>query len=192
MEYIKPLAERYLQALKQDKWERTPHSWCKYCDFKDTCETFQKQLEAKPDRASYDLDATLENLPKIIEYHDKIKAIADAAYSVREMLKAKYEEILSEHGKQNIGGRTYEIRERVSRYEYDLQQIFGIVGELVGRAPLEICQYSSGGMKELLKTLEAEQKKVVDEIVKEYRVVKSTSKTLNISIAKEAMTDDED
>jgi hypothetical protein len=186
LEYLKPLAEDYLKAQKENKWPQTPHKWCKYCDLKESCEAYSKQLAAKPDRASYDIDATVENLPAIIEYHDKVKAIADAAYSVQQMMKEKYEQILAEHGKVIIGGRSYELKEKVSRYNYDLPVIFGATQEIIGRPPLELCEYSSNGAKLIEKQLDKENKKLFKHIIESNREVKSKSITMAISIAKEA------
>ena len=159
LEYLKPLAEEYLNAMKTNHWPQTPHKWCKFCDLKDGCEAFNKQLIAKPDRASYDIDPTLENLPLILEYHDKVKAIADSAYAVQQMMKEKYEAILGAHGRVTIDGRTFEIKEKVSRYNYDLATIFPAIHQLIGRVPLEICEYSGSGLKEIEKTLDKDQKK---------------------------------
>lgn len=188
LEYLKPLAEDYLRAKKENNWPQTPHKWCKYCDLNSSCEAYSKQLEAKPDRASYGIEATLENLPAIIDYHDKVKAIADTAYSIQKMMKEKYEKVLLEHGKVNIDGRTFEIKEKVNRYDYDLATIFKATQEIIGRPPLELCEYSSGGAKLIEKQLDKENKKLFKTIVEGNRDVKSKSKTLSISIAKEPMT----
>lgn len=186
LEYLKPLAEDYLRAKKENKWPQTPHKWCKYCDLKESCEAYNKQLEAKPDRPSYDIEPTLENLPAILEYHDKVKAIADTAYSIQQMMKGKYEQILAEHGKVTIGGRTFELKEKVSRYNYDLPVIFGATQEIIGRPPLELCEYSSNGAKLIEKQLDKESKKLFKHIIESNREVKSKSITMAISIAKEA------
>ena len=191
LEYLKPLAEDYLKAQKENKWPQTPHKWCKYCDLKESCEAYNKQLAAKPDRASYDIEPTLENLPAILEYHDKVKAIADTAYSIQQMMKEKYEQILSEHGKVTIGGRTFELKEKVSRYNYNLPNIFGATQEIIGRPPLELCEYSSNGAKEIEKLLDKDSKKLFKTIIESNREVKSKAKTLTISIAKEAIQESE-
>ncbi len=186
LEYLKPLAEDYLKAQKENKWPQTPHKWCKYCDLKESCEAYNKQLEAKPDRPSYDIEPTLENLPLILEYHDKVKAIADAAYSIQAMMKEKYEKVLTENGKITLDGRTFELKEKVSRYNYDLPVIFGATQEIIGRPPLELCEYSSSGAKEIEKLLDKENKKLFKHIIESNREVKSKSITMAISIAKEA------
>lgn len=186
LEYLKPLAEDYLKAQKENRWPQTPHKWCKYCDLKESCEAYNKQLEAKPDRASYDIEPTLENFPAILEYHDKVKAIADAAYSIQQMMKEKYEAVLGEHGKVTIGGRTFDLKEKVSRYNYDLPVIFGATQEIIGRPPLELCEYSSNGAKLIEKQLDKENKKLFKHIIESNREVKSKSITMAISIAKEA------
>jgi len=186
LEYLKPLAEDYLKAQKENKWPQTPHKWCKYCDLKENCEAYNKQLAARPDRASYDIEPTLENLPAILEYHDKVKAIADAAYGIQAMMKEKYEAIFAEHGKVTIGGRTFELKEKVGRYNYNLPVIFGATQEIIGRPPLELCEYSSSGAKEIEKLLDKENKKLFKTIIEGNREVKSKAKTLAISIAKEA------
>lgn len=186
LDYLVPLAEDYLKAKKENNWKQTPHKWCKYCDLNTSCEAYNKQLEAKPDRASYDIEATLENLPAILEYHDKVKAIADTAYSIQKMMKDKYEQILLEHGKVNIAGRTFEIKEKVSRYNYDLPAIFKATQQVIGRPPLELCEFSSSGAKEVEKLLDKENKKLFKAIVGDNREIKSKSKTLAISIAKES------
>lgn len=192
LEYVKPLAQGYMQALKTGKWEQTPHAWCKYCDLRTNCTAYNSQLAAKPDVASYDIEAKLDNLPTILAYHDKLKAIASAAYAAQELMKAKYEEILLATGKVTIAGRTYEIKERTSRYEYDLPTIFGATQEIIGRVPLELCEYSSGGAKLIEKELDKENKKLFKTIIEGNRTVKSTAKMLSVSIAKEAPTDEED
>lgn len=186
LEYLKPLAEDYLKAQKESKWPQTPHKWCKYCDLKESCEAYNKQLAVKPDRASYDIEPTVENLPVILEYHDKVKAIADTAYSIQQMMKEKYEAILTEAGKVTIAGRTFELKEKVSRYNYNLPVIFGATQGIIGRPPLELCEYSSSGAKEIEKLLDKENKKLFKTILEENREVKSKAKTLAISIAKEA------
>jgi RecB family exonuclease len=186
LEYLKPLAEDYLKAQKENKWPQTPHKWCKYCDLKESCEAYNKQLAAKPDRASYDIEPTLENLPRILEYHDKVKAIADAAYSIQALMKEKYEKVLTENGKITLDGRTFELKEKVSRYNYDLPVIFGATQEIIGRPPLELCEYSSNGAKLIEKQLDKENKKLFKAIIESNREVKSKSITMAISIAKEA------
>lgn len=187
VDYIMPLINDYLKALKENNWPQTPHKWCEYCGLIDGCEAFKKQLQAKPDRPSYDIDATPENLPRIIEYHDKVKAIANAAYSIQAMMKEKYEKVLQETGPVNIGGRTYEVKEKVGRYNYSLPEIFLETGKLVGRPPVEICEFSSGQAKEFRKSLDKDQKKAFDAIIEGNREVKSRSKTLSITIAKGAV-----
>lgn len=184
LDYVVPLVGDYLKALQDNKWPQTPHKWCKYCSLSDGCEAFRKQLAAKPDRPSYDIDATVENLPAIIEYHDKVKAIADAAYSIQAMMKEKYEKVLLETGPVKISGRTYEVKEKTSRYSYNLSEIFLATSKLTGRPPVEICEFSSGGAKEFRKSLDKDQKKAFDVIVEGNREVKSRSKTLSITIAK--------
>ena len=191
LDYLKPLAEDYLKAQKENKWPQTPHKWCKYCDLRDNCEAYNKQLAARPDRASYDIEPTLENLPAILEYHDKVKAIADTAFSIQQMMKEKYEQILAEHGKVKIGGRSYEIKEKVSRYAYDLPTIFNAASEIIGRPPLELCEYSSSGAKEIEKLLDKDNKKLFKAIIENNREVKSKAKMLSISIAKEAIQESE-
>ena len=94
LDYVIPLVEEYLKAEKENNWPKTPHTWCKYCSLKDGCEAFQKQLTAKPDRASYDIPATVENIEAIIEYKDKVKAIANAAYSIEKMMEDKLKEVI--------------------------------------------------------------------------------------------------
>ena len=125
-------------------------------------------------------------MPAIIEYHDKVKAIADAAYGIQIMMKEKYEAIFAEHGKVTIGGRTFELKEKVSRYNYNLPVIFGATQEIIGRPPLELCEYSSSGAKEIEKLLDKDNKKLFKTIIEGSREVKSKAKTLTISIAKEA------
>lgn len=186
LEYLKPLAEDYLKAQKENRWPQTPHKWCKYCDLNSNCEAYNKQLEAKPDRASYDIEPTLENLPAILEYHDKVKAIADTAYSIQQMMKEKYEAVFAEHGKVTIGGRTFDCKEKVCRYNYDLPVIFGATQEIIGRPPLELCEYSSNGAKLIEKQLDKENKKLFKTIIESNREIKSKAKILTISIAKEA------
>jgi hypothetical protein len=186
LEYIKPLAEDYLKAKKENNWPQTPHKWCKYCELRDSCDAYKKQLVAKPDRASYDIEPTVENLPAILEYHDKVKAIADTAYSIQKMMKEKYEQVLEESGPITVEGRTFELKEKVSRYNYDLPSIFNATQELIGRPPLELCDYSSGGAKLIEKELDKETKKIFKGILKDNREVKSKAKTLKVSIAKEA------
>mgnify|MGYP001158023932 CR=1 FL=1 len=186
LEYVKPLAAEYFSAVKSGNLPQKPHKWCKFCGLTETCEAYKRQLEAKPDRASYDIEPTLENLPAILEYHDKVKAIADTAYSIQAMMKEKYEAIFAEHGKVTIGGRSYEVKEKVSRYAYDLPTIFNAASEIIGRPPLELCEYSSSGAKEIEKLLDKDSKKLFKAIIENNREVKSKAKTLTISIAKEA------
>jgi hypothetical protein len=64
--------------------------------------------------------------------------------------------------------------------------IFGATQEIIGRPPLELCEYSSGGAKEIEKLLDKENKKLFKTIIESNREVKSKAKTLTISIAKEA------
>jgi hypothetical protein len=189
LEYVRPLAEEYLSAIKSGNLPQKPHKWCKFCGLTETCEAYKRQLEAKPDRASYDIEPTIKNLPAILEYHDKVKAIADTAYSIQQMMKEKYEAVLMGAGKVNIGGRTVELKEKVSRYNYNLSAIFPAVQSIINRPPLEICEYSSSGMKEIEKELNKDQKKYLKEIIEGNREVKSKAKTLSISIAKEAMAE---
>lgn len=192
LEYVKPLATEYFSAIKSGNLPQKPHKWCKFCGLTETCDAYKKQLEAKPDRASYDIEPTIENLPAILEYHDKVKAIADAAYSIQQMMKEKYETVLLQTGKINLGGRTFELKEKVSRYTYNLPAIFPAVQDLIGRTPIEICEYSSSGLKEIEKELDKDQKKLLKNIIESNREVKSKAKTLSISIAKEAMTESEE
>lgn len=186
LEYVKPLIIEYFSAINSGNLPQKPHKWCKYCGLNESCEAYNKQLEAKPDRPSYDIEPTLENLPSILEYHDKVKAIADAAYSIQAMMKEKYEKVLTENGKVTLDGRTFELKEKVSRYNYDLPAIFPAVQEMIGRAPIELCDYSSSGAKLIEKELDKDSKKLFKTIIQSNREVKSKSLTLSISIAKEA------
>lgn len=186
LEYVEPLANQYLDALKTNKWERTPHKWCSYCSLKDGCEAFQKQLAGKPDRASYDIEAIPENLPLIVEYSEKVKSVANAAYSIQKMLDEKRNKILENcNNKLSLNGKTYVLKQKVSRYNYDLKEIFAGVQDVIGRPPLELCEYSSGGLKELKKTLDKDQKKSVDKVIKNNREIKTHSKSFSVSIAQE-------
>lgn len=184
LDYLVPLANEYLAAEKANKWPEKLNKYCVYCALKDSCEACKNALTVKQDVASYEIEATPENLPKIIACKDKIEGIAKTAYAILEKLKTAYEQILQEHGTQTIDGRTYELKEKTSRYNYDLEPIFLKAQELIGRPPLELCEYSSSGATALKKELDKEKKKIFDEIIKNNRTVKSTSKTLNISIAK--------
>lgn len=189
-EYVNPLVKSFLQAEIDNVWKQTPHSWCKHCEFKDGCDAYNKQLTTKVDVSSYDVPATLENLPLIMEYHDRVKAIANAAYAVQSMMKEKYETILSEHGKQNIDGRTYEVTDRVSRYNYNLPVIFQSVSEMINRPPLEMCEFSKKGCDTIRKELEKDDKKKLDAILEQNREVKSTARILKVAISKEFSSDE--
>lgn len=186
LDYLKFWAEKFLKAQKEGNLPQTPHKYCKYCGLKDSCKAYNEQLANKPYAPSYDIEATVENLPKILEYYDKAKAIADAAYAIQQQLKEKYESVLSESGKVNIGGRYFELKEKVSRYNYNLQPIFAATQELIGRPPLELCEYSGSGAKEIEKLLDKENKKIFKGIIEANREVKTLSKTLSVTIAKEA------
>jgi hypothetical protein len=101
-------------------------------------------------------------------------------------MKEKYEAVLKEHGKVTIAGRTFELKEKVSRYNYNLPAIFNATQEIVGRPPLELCEYSSSGAKLIEKELDKDNKKIFKAVLEANREVKSKAKTLSISIAKEA------
>ena len=168
---------------------QTPHSWCKYCSFAPKCKAYNQQLEAAPKVKDYEIEAKLENLPKIIDYFNKAKAIAEAAESLMVSMKYKYEKILGETGKVNIDNRSFEIKEKVSRYTYDLPKIFMATQELIGKVPIELCEFSSAGAKTLEKTLDKDTKKAFKQIIESNREVKSKSKTLSVSICKEPVVE---
>lgn len=187
LNYLATLADEYLAETSKpkDQWKQTPHSWCKYCSFCKTCKAYNQQLETAPAKQDYDIEANLENLPKIIEFYNKIKAISEAADALKENLKYKYEKVLMDSGKVNIGGRSYEIKEKVSRYTYDLPKIFLATQELIGRPPIEMCEYSATGAKTIEKALDKDNKKSFKSIIEANREVKSKSKTLSVTICKE-------
>lgn len=191
LNYLNPLVEEYLKETSKPKnqWKQTPHSWCKYCSFCKDCKAYNSQLAEKPVVSDYEIEATLENLPKIFEYFEKAKAISEAADSLMNSMKYKYEKVLSESGKVNIGGRTFELKEKVSRYNYDLPKIFIATQELIGKPPIEMCEYSSSGAKVIEKTLDKETKKTFKQIIESNREVKSKSKTLSVTICKEPVVE---
>ncbi|MBR4330333.1 MAG: PD-(D/E)XK nuclease family protein [Candidatus Riflebacteria bacterium] len=191
LNYLMPLVDEYLAETSKpkDQWKQTPHSWCKYCSFCKECKAYNSQLTEKPVATDYEIEATLENLPKIFECFEKAKAIQEAAEALVNSMKYKYEKILSESGKVNIGGRTFEVKEKVSRYTYDLPKIFIETQNLIGKPPIEICEYSSSGAKVLEKTLDKETKKTFKQIVESNREVKSKSKTLSVTICKEPVVE---
>lgn len=182
-----PLVDEYLAETSKPKkdWKQTPHSWCKYCSYCSTCKAYNQQLAEVPQKSQFEIETKLENLPKIMELFNKVKAISEAADSVMSSLKYKYEQLLTENGRVNIGGRTYEIREKVSRYQYDLPKIFVETQKLTGILPVQLCEYSGSGAKEFEKSLTKEDKKTFKTIVENSRTVKSKSKTLSVTISKE-------
>lgn len=187
LNYLMPLVDEYMVETSKPKnqWKQTPHSWCKYCSFASKCKAYNQQLEAAPEVKDYEIEAKLENLPKIIDFYEKAKAIGEAAEALVSSMKYKYEKILGEAGKVNINGRTFEIKEKVSRYTYDLPKIFIATQELIGRPPIEMCEYSSTGAKTIEKALDKENKKTFKSIIESNREVKSKSKSLSVTICKE-------
>jgi thiol-disulfide isomerase/thioredoxin len=191
LNYLVPLVEEYLAETSKPKnqWKQTPHSWCKYCSFCKDCKAYNSQLAEKPSASEYEIEAKLENLPKIIEFYEKAKAIQEAAEALVNQMKYKYEKVLSDSGKVNIGGRTFEVKEKVSRYNYNLPKIFIETQNLIGKPPIEICEYSAGGAKILEKTLDKDTKKAFKQIIEGNREVKSKSKTLSVTICKEPVVE---
>ena len=187
LNYLMPLVDEYMVETSKPKnqWKQTPHSWCKYCSFCSNCKAYNSQLAEKPLASEYEIETKLENLPKIIDFYEKAKAIGEAAEALVSSMKYKYEKILGEAGKVNINGRTFEIKEKVSRYTYDLPKIFIATQELIGRPPIEMCEYSSTGAKTIEKALDKENKKTFKSIIESNREVKSKSKTLSVTICKE-------
>ena len=184
LEYLRGEVQKFVEAQKARKYPQTPHEWCKYCGLKDTCKAYQDQLKQTVTEAEYNIEATPENLEKIIELYEKMKAIEKAAEDAKKTLQEKYEKIL-EGAPQTINGRVFAVRESPSSYDYNLEMIFNGVSEVIGRAPLEICKYYASGLKEVVKDLEKDQKKQIDELVKASREVKGRTKRLSVSIAKE-------
>lgn len=191
LNYLMPLVDEYLAETSKPKkdWRQTPHSWCKYCSFCSKCKAYNQQLEAVPETKNYEIEAKAENLPVIIEYYNKAKAIAEAAESLMNSMKYKYEKILGENGRINIANRTFELKEKVSRYTYDLPKIFTQVQELIGKVPIELCEFSSSGAKLLEKGLDKDIKKSFKQIIETNREVKSKSKILSVSICKEPVVE---
>lgn len=186
LEYIKPWVVAYLEALEKDKWLKTPHKYCKFCALKDECEAFQNLLANKPYRPSYDIEATLENLPSLVNYREKIQAVAAAAYSIEELLKDKIQKVLEEAGgKVEMQGRVYTLKEKICRYKYDLVKIFEAAQTLSRRIPLELCEFSPSGCKEFEKTLLKDDKKTFKKIIESNREVKSKTKNITITLSKE-------
>ena len=187
LNYLMPLVDEYLTETSKPKkdWKQTPHSWCKYCSYCSSCKAYNQQLAEVPQKSQFEIETKLENLPKIMELFNKVKAISEAADSVMSSLKYKYEQLLTENGRVNIGGRTYELKEKVSRYQYDLPKIFLETQKLTGNPPIQLCEYSSSGAKEFEKSLTKEDKKTFKAIVENSRTVKSKSKTLSVTISKE-------
>lgn len=191
LNYLVPLVEEYLAETSKPKnqWKQTPHSWCKYCSFCKDCKAYNSQLAEKPSASEYEIEAKLENLPKIIEFYEKAKAIQEAAEALVGQMKYKYEKILAESGKVNIGGRSFEVKEKVCRYNYNLPKIFIETQNLIGKPPIEICEYSASGAKILEKTLDKDTKKAFKQIIEGNREVKSKSKTLSVTICKEPVVE---
>jgi RecB family exonuclease len=191
LNYLVPLVEEYLAETSKPKnqWKQTPHSWCKYCSFCKDCKAYNSQLAEKPSASEYEIEAKLENLPKIIEFYEKAKAIQEAAEALVGQMKYKYEKILAESGKVNIGGRSFEVKEKVCRYNYNLPKIFLATQELIGRPPIEMCEYSATGAKTIEKTLDKENKKTFKSIIESNREAKSKSKTLSVTICKEPVVE---
>ena len=192
LSYLENLAKDYIEETSKPKlqWRQTPHKNCKYCSLKDNCAAYQKQLEVMPEKV--EIAAVPENLPKILTAIEKLEAIKKAAEAYSEELKEiQLQVIEGAGGKINYDGRTFQVKEKVSRYDYNLDAIFTEVEKLIGRKPLEICSYSSTGAKELAKELDKEQKTVLDEIINANREVKSKSKSVSVSISKEPIEETE-
>lgn len=184
LEYVDGLARKF---IAEKEFPQTPNKNCKWCSLNKSCDAFKNQLLAEPDRATWDLEAKPENLPAIISHYEKIDAIAKAAYGIAESLKEKRNELLKTSGPVNIGGRTYQVKEQVSRYEYDLPQIFVKAQEILGRPPIEICSFDSGAFDDAMKTLEKDQKKAMKEIKDSNKSVKSRSLKCFVSVAKDVI-----
>lgn len=189
LNYLTPLVDEYLAetAKPKDQWKKTPHSWCKYCSFCKTCKAYNSQLQEPVQEL--EIETKLENLPKIIDTFEKAKAIIAAAEFLKAEMQSKYEELLARTGKVTIDGRTFEVKEKVSRYNYDLPKIFLATQELIGRPPIEMCEYSSTGAKTIEKELDKENKKTFKSIIESNREVKSKSKTLSVTICKEPVVE---
>lgn len=193
LNYLKPLVEDYLEETSKPKseWKRTPHKNCCYCSLKDTCPAYFSQIERVPEPNAYEIPATLENLPKIVDFKAKIDSILKAALDIADNLRQKQIQILSEcGGKVDLNGRTVQIKERVGRYNYDLAKIFVETNNLIGRPPIELCSYSSSGATEFKKNLSDEQKKAFEEIVNSSKTVSSKVQTVAVSISKEPIEEE--
>ncbi len=189
LNYLMSLVDEYLAETSKpkDQWKQTPHSYCKYCSFCKECKAFNSQLQ-EPVK-DIDIETKLENLPFIFETYEKAKAIISAAENLKAEMQSKYEKLLAENGKVTIEGRTFEVKEKVSRYNYDLPKIFLATQELIGRPPIEMCEYSATGAKTIEKALDKDNKKAFKNIVESNREVKSKSKTLSVTICKEPVVE---
>ena len=188
--YVEGIVADYLNEMSKPKigWKQTPHSNCKYCSLRKECVQFNRQLQTQPEPKDYELDASLDNLPKLLEAKDRIDAIAKAAAFINEQVKSKIESVVeSAGGIVNYEGRTIQLKEKVTSYDYNLPQIFVDTQKLTGAIPAEICKFSSTGAKAFAKTLDKEQKKAFEDLVLSNKTVAKRCKTLSVTISKEPM-----
>lgn len=192
--YLEPLAAEYLEETNRPKiaWKQTPHSNCRYCSLQNECTQFNRQLQEPPEQKAYELDATLENLPRLLDYKEKIEAISKASAYISDLLKGKIENVLSDNGgKVVFNNRTIQLKEKICSYDYDLPAIFVQAQEMAnGKVPFEICKYNAAGGKLFCKSLDSEKKKQFDLIVESNRTVKTKTKTIAVSISKEPVLED--
>ena len=192
-EYIAPLAEAYVKARAENKLPRQANKYCCYCSAKDSCPVYKNMVEAEPYKPSYyDIEAKIENLSKLMEAKERACAIAKAAGEINACLEAKIKDLIEQAGgKMRIDGRTFEVKESTSRYEYNLPTIFQATQELIGRPPYEICSFSSTKLAELKKGLDKEQKKTLQAIVDCNKTVGKTTKKLVVNIDSEPILIDD-
>lgn len=187
LEYLAPLAEAYFKAKAENRYPRQANKYCCYCAQKESCPVYKNLVEAEPYMPSYyDIEPKFENLEKLFQARERASAIRKAGEEIEYCLQKRIEGLLdSVGGKIKVNGRTYELKEKVSRYEYNGEAIFNGLAELLGKPPMEAFSFTPTGANAIKKTLDKEQKKTFQAIVDSNKEVKSKAKTIAVNIDSE-------
>jgi hypothetical protein len=155
-----------VKFLAERDWAPRLNQYCGYCSLRDGCKAFQESLKAAPELPAYAIEATVENLPRLLEARDRITAIEKAAKSIGDQLKDSVTKVLREAGPQTVDGRTHKVIEYSSSYDYDVAAIFEGVQRVIGRPPFEILSLSTGAFDAMVKGIEDKDKRAALEALK--------------------------
>ena len=189
-EYIGGLVRDFFEAKQHLERSETLNKNCGYCALRGDCKTYLGRTQVIPVASAWNVEATVENFPTIIDYLEQISAIKNAAEKIEDELRTRRNAVLRDNPVIHVGGRTYTKTEKTTRYEYNAQVLFNEAARILGRPPLECIDWDNTRAESVMKAAFPARgdatRKAFDEFVKQNRTAKSKSISVKIALSHEA------